>query len=170
MDLKKYIRNIPDFPTKGVQFKDITTILKKPEVFKFVIDTLVDKYKNEDIDKVVSVEARGYIFGGALAYILGSGFIPVRKPGKLPAKTIGKEYRLEYGTNKIEIHEDAITSGEKVLILDDVLATGGTVLATCQLVEELGGKVVGCAFIANLSYLHGFERLKNYRVFSLIEY
>jgi adenine phosphoribosyltransferase len=170
MDLKKYIRNIPDFPTKGIMFKDITTLLKEPEPFKYVIDTIVDKYKNENVDKLVSVEARGYIFGGVIAYNLNCGFVPVRKPGKLPAETISKEYTLEYGTNKVEIHKDAITEGEKVLLFDDLLATGGTVLATCQLVEQLGGKIIACAFMTKLSYLHGDKKLKDYKIFSLVDY
>ena len=170
MDLKKYIRNIPDFPEKGVMFRDITIILKEPEPFRYVIDTIVDRYKNENINKLVSIEARGYIFGGVIAYNLNCGFVPVRKPGKLPAETISKEYSLEYGTNKIEINKDAITKGERILVFDDVLATGGTVLATCQLVEKLGGKIVGCSFVCKLTYLSGDEKLKNYRVFSLVEY
>jgi adenine phosphoribosyltransferase len=170
MDLKKYIRDIPDFPQKGVMFRDITTLLKEPEPFKYVIDTIVDKYKNEKIDKLVSVEARGYIFGGAIAYILNCGFVPVRKPGKLPAETVSLEYTLEYGKNTIEIHKDAINPGESVLVFDDVLATGGTVQATCRLIEQLGGKVVGCVFIGDLTYLKGSEKLKNYEVFSLVQY
>jgi len=170
MDLKKYIRDIPDFPQKGVMFRDITPILKEPEPFKYVIDAMVDKYKNENIDKIVSVEARGYIFGGVLSYNLNCGFVPVRKPGKLPAETVSMEYTLEYGKNIIEIHKDAITSGERILVFDDLLATGGTVLATCKLVEKLGGKVIGCAFVIDLTYLHGTEKLKDYNVFSLIEY
>jgi adenine phosphoribosyltransferase len=170
MDLKKYIRNIPDFPEKGIQFKDITTLLKEPEPFKYVIDTIVDKYINEGIDKVVSVEARGYIFGGVIAYKLNCGFVPVRKPGKLPAETISMEYTLEYGKNKVEIHKDAIKKGEKVLVFDDLLATGGTVLATCQLIEELGGEVVECVFVTALTYLHGDEKLRDYKIFSLVEY
>jgi adenine phosphoribosyltransferase len=170
MDLKSYIRNIPDFPQKGVMFRDITTLLIEPEVFKFTVDAIINRYRNENIDKVVSVEARGYIFGGVLAYHLDCGFVPVRKPGKLPFKTVSMEYTLEYGKNTIEIHKDAIRSGEKVLVFDDLLATGGTVQATCGLVEKLGGTVIGCAYIINLSYLNGIEKLKKYNVFSLIEY
>ena len=170
MDLKKYIRNIPDFPQKGVMFRDITTLLIEPTAFRYTVDALVDKYKNEKVDKVVSVEARGYIFGGVLAYYLNCGFIPVRKPGKLPADTVSQEYTLEYGKNTIEIHKDAIARGERILIFDDLLATGGTVKATCQIVEKLGGTVIGCAFIINLSYLHGIDKLKDYPVFYLIEY
>lgn len=170
MNLKKYIRDIPDFPQKGILFKDITTLLKESEPFNYAVDVIVDKYKNENIDKVVSVEARGYIFGGAIAYMLNCGFVPVRKPGKLPAETISTNYTLEYGKNTVEIHKDAINKGENVLVFDDLLATGGTVLATCQLVEKLGGKVIGCTFLINLTFLNGIEKLKDYDVFSLIEY
>jgi adenine phosphoribosyltransferase len=170
MDLKKYIRNIPDFPQKGVMFRDITTLTKEPKAFKYVIDTIVNHYKDEKIDKVVSVEARGYIFGGVIAYHLNCGFVPVRKPGKLPAEILSKEYTLEYGSNTIEIHKDAIEQGEKILVFDDLLATGGTVLATCQLVEQLGGTIVGCAFITKLTYLKGDDKLKRYKIFSLVDY
>ncbi len=170
MDLKKYIRDIPDFPQKGVMFRDITTLLVEPTAFRYTVDALVDKYKNEQVNKIVSVEARGYIFGGVLAYNLSCGFIPVRKPGKLPAETVSQDYTLEYGKNTIEIHKDAISRGERILVFDDLLATGGTVKATCQLVEKLGGTVIGCAFIINLSYLNGMEKLKDYPVFYLIEY
>lgn len=170
MDLKKFIRDIPDFPQKGVMFRDITTILKNPVAFKYSIDTIVNKYKNANIDKVVSIEARGYIFGGAIAYNLGCGLVPVRKQGKLPAETVRMEYELEYGKNVIEIHKDGLEKGERVLLFDDVLATGGTMLAACKLVEMLGAKVIACAFIANLTYLNGAEKLKKYQVFSLVEY
>jgi adenine phosphoribosyltransferase len=170
MDLKKYIRNIPDFPQKGVMFRDITTLLKEPKPFKYVVDTIVDRYKNEKIDKLASVEARGYIFGGAIAYILNCGFVPVRKPGKLPAEKVSQEYILEYGKNVVEIHRDAIESGERVLVFDDLLATGGTVQATCKLVEMLGGIVVACVFISELTYLKGIEKLKDYDVFSMVQY
>ncbi|MBN2620828.1 adenine phosphoribosyltransferase [candidate division WOR-3 bacterium] len=170
MDLKKYIRSVPDFPKKGILFKDITTLLKDPEAFKHTIDVIVKKYKGEKIDKIVSVEARGYIFGGALAYILNCGFVPVRKPGKLPGETVALDYTLEYGTNRVEIHKDGIQQGDKVLVFDDLLATGGTVHATCKLVEQLGGKIIGCAFLINLKSLSGTEKLKEYPIFSLIEY
>ena len=170
MDLEKYIRDVPDFPKKGIVFKDITTLLKEPKVFKYTVDTIVEKYRNESIDKVVSVEARGYIFGGVIAYKLNCGFVPVRKPGKLPAETVSMDYSLEYGKDTVELHKDAITGGEKILVFDDLLATGGTVLATCQLIEKLEGKVIGCAFVINLAFLKGTERLKDYNVFSLIEY
>lgn len=170
MDLKKCIRDVPDFPKKGILFKDITTLIKDPAAFKETIDTFVEKYKNEPIDKVVSVEARGYIFGGALAYIFNCGFVPVRKPGKLPGETVALDYTLEYGTNRVEIHKDGIARGDRVLVFDDLLATGGTVFATCKLVEQLGGTIVGCAFLINLKSLPGTEKLKDYPVFSLIEY
>ncbi|HEX7318980.1 MAG TPA: adenine phosphoribosyltransferase [bacterium] len=170
MDLKKYIRDVPDFPQKGVIFRDITTLIKEPQAFKYVIDALVKNFKKEKIDKIVSVEARGYIFGGAMAYNLGCGIVPVRKKGKLPADVIKLEYDLEYGKNVIEIHKDSLKKGEKVLTFDDVLATGGTMLATCKLVEMLGGKVVACSFLANLTYLKGFEKLKDYKIFSVVEY
>jgi len=170
MDLKKYIRDIPDFPQKGVMFRDITTLLKEPEPFRFVIDRIVDEYKNEKIDKLVSIEARGYIFGGVIAYILNCGFVPVRKPGKLPAETVSLEYTLEYGKSVVEIHKDALRAGERALVFDDLLATGGTVQATCKLIEELGGEVVECAFISELTYLGGREKLKGYKVFSLVQY
>lgn len=170
MDLKKYIRDVPDFPQKGVIFRDITTLIKEPKAFKYVIDRIVDEFKHRKIDKVVSVEARGYIFGGAIAYNLNCGLIPVRKTGKLPAETIKLEYDLEYGKSIIEIHKDGLKKGERILTFDDVLATGGTMLATCKLVEMLGAKVVACAFLANLTYLNGAEKLKDYKIFSLVEY
>ena len=170
MDLKKYLRDVPDFPKKGIIFRDITTLVKEPQVFKYVIDKIVKEFKTQKIDKIVSVEARGYIFGGAIAYNLGCGLVPVRKTGKLPAETIKLEYDLEYGKNVIEIHKDGLKKGERVLTFDDVLATGGTMLATCKLVEMLGAEVVACAFLANLTYLKGYEKLKDYKVFSVVEY
>ena len=170
MDLKKYIRDVPDFPKQGILFKDITTLLKEPEPFHYAIDTIFDKYKDKNIDKVVSVEARGYIFGGVLAYKLNCGFVPVRKPGKLPSETITMDYTLEYGTNTIEMHKDALKPNERVLVFDDLLATGGTVEATCQLIEKLGAQVISCVFLIDLTFLKGSEKLKKYDVFSLIEY
>jgi adenine phosphoribosyltransferase len=170
MELKKYIRSIPDFPKKGILFRDITTLIKEQEVFKYTIDKFYDHYKNKEIDKIVSTEARGYIFGGALAYKLGSGIVPVRKPGKLPGPTIREEYELEYGKDAFEIHKDSINRGEKILVFDDLLATGGTALATCKLVERLGGKIVEVAFLIELTELNGKDKLKDYNVFSLIQY
>lgn len=170
MDFKQYIRDIPDWPKPGVIFKDITPLLKDHEAFSASIDALADHYRSANIDLVVSVEARGFIFGGALANTLGAGFVPARKPGKLPWMKIKVEYSLEYGTDAIEMHQDAIVKGQRVLVFDDVLATGGTVAATIQLVNALGGVVVGSAFLMDLTFLHGANRLKGYEVFSLIQY
>ena len=170
LDLKEYIRSVPDFPKKGIVFRDITTLLKDKDAFRKAIDLFYERYKNEKIEKVVSVESRGFIFGPILASRLGAGFVPIRKPSKLPAKTIREEYQLEYGKDAMEIHEDAITSGERVLVHDDLLATGGTVLAACRLVEKLGGKIVGLCFLIELSFLKGRDRLKNYDMFSILNY
>ncbi len=169
-ELKELIRSIPDFPKKGILFRDITTLIKDKDGFKKAVDAVYEVYKDKKIDKVVSIEARGYIFGGALAYLLGSGLVPVRKPGKLPADTVKEEYELEYGTDALEIHKDAINKGESVLIFDDLLATGGTALATCKLVEKLGGNIIGVAFLIELTDLKGIEKLKDYEVFSLIKF
>ncbi len=170
MDLAATIRSVPDFPIKGILFYDITTLLKDHAALKESIDRLTDHYREAGIDKVVGIESRGFIFGLPLAYQLGTGFVPVRKPGKLPAATLSESYALEYGTNSLEIHVDAITKGERVLIVDDLLATGGTAKATCNLVEQLGGIVVGLAFAIELNFLKGREKLRDYEVFSLIRY
>lgn len=169
-DLRKFIRDVPDFPKKGVIFKDITTLLKEGKIYSKAINLLAKKYKNEKIDKIVSMESRGFIFGGALAYKLGCGFVPVRKKGKLPWKTINETYELEYGTDTVEIHQDAIEPRERVLIVDDVLATGGTAKAVAKLVEKLGGKVVACAFLIELTFLKGRDKLKNYEIYALMKY
>jgi adenine phosphoribosyltransferase len=169
-NIKSLIRSVPDFPRKGILFRDITTLVKDKEAFKRVIDIFYKKYAKKKIDKVVSIEARGFIFGGVLAYLLNAGAVLVRKPGKLPAKTKREEYELEYGTDALEIHQDAIERGERILIFDDLLATGGTALATLKLVEKLGGKIVDIAFLIELLGLNGREKLKNYNVFSLIKY
>lgn len=169
-DLKQFIRDIPDFPKQGIIFKDITTLLKNKKVFKLAINKLADKYKGKKIDAVVAAEARGFIFGSALAYKLGAGFIPVRKKGKLPAKTNSVTYALEYGTDTLEIHCDAINSGDKVLIVDDLLATGGTIKAVAELTEQSKGKIAGIAFLIELAFLKGREKLERYPVFSLIKY
>jgi len=169
-DLKTYVRSIPDFPKKGIVFRDITTLINNKDAFKVAIDVFYDRYQSLNIEKVVSVESRGFIFGSVLAYRLGAGFVPVRKPKKLPSKTIREEYQLEYGTDALEIHIDAIQKGEKVLIVDDLLATGGTVDATCRLINKLGGVIVGLAFLIELSFLKGRERLKGYNIFSIINY
>ena len=167
---KNLIRTVPDFPQKGVLFRDITTLIKNGGAFRGVIDALHERYASREMDLVVGVESRGFIFGGALAYRLGLGFAPVRKPGKLPAHTVRVGYELEYGKDALEIHQDAIKKGDRVLILDDLLATGGTALATCQLVEKLGGIVEEVAFLIELLPLKGREKLKGYKVFSMISY
>jgi len=170
IDLASYIRNIPDFPKPGILFKDITTLLKDKKAFKLAIESLVKKYKNKKIDQVVAVEARGFILGGAVAHILGVGFVPVRKPKKLPYKTNSVTYALEYGTDTLEMHHDAINPGDKILIVDDLLATGGTVKAVTELVQQLQGEVVGIAFLIELTDLKGKDKLKDYPVYSLIKY
>ncbi len=166
----KLIRNVPDFPKKGIQFKDITTLIKDPKGLKNAIDDMAAAHKDKKITKVVGIESRGFIFGSGIAYQLGVGFIPIRKPGKLPAKTEAMEYSLEYGTDKIEIHVDAISKGDNVLIVDDLLATGGTAAAATKLVEKLGGKVAGVAFVIELAgSLHGRDLLKGYNITSLVK-
>jgi len=169
-DLKKYIRSIRDFPIKGIMFRDITTLLKDPVAVKETLTQLLLSLKEVNIDKVVGVESRGFIFGAMLANELKAGFVPIRKPGKLPAEKESQTYQLEYGLDKIEIHKDAINKGDKVLIHDDLLATGGTAEAACKLVEKLGGKVVQISFIIELAFLNGREKLRNYNVNSLITY
>ncbi len=172
MDLKACIRKIPDFPKKGILFYDITTLLKDPAALKHVVDQIFEHYVKKEAApaKIVAVESRGFIFGAPLAYKLHAGFVPVRKPGKLPAKTLSTSYSLEYGENSIQIHEDAIRKGERVLIVDDLLATGGTAKAAAQLVEKCGGTVIGFAFVVELGFLHGRDKLKGYDVYSLINY
>ncbi|MCP4755486.1 MAG: adenine phosphoribosyltransferase [Proteobacteria bacterium] len=170
MSLKDKIRTIPNWPIKGVMFRDITTVLQQPEAFRESIDLFYDRYKDMEIDKIVGIDARGFIFGSVLAYKLGKGFIPVRKKGKLPYKTIAAEYSLEYGTDSVEMHQDAIEKGEKVLVVDDLIATGGTISAAVQLVEQLGGDVVECAFLVELPDLKGREKIKNYKIFCLTEF
>jgi adenine phosphoribosyltransferase len=168
MDLAQHIRNVPDFPVEGIQFKDITTLLQDPAAFAAAAEAMLDHYAEREIDVVVGIEARGFIWGAILAYEMGAGFVPVRKVGKLPAKTIRAEYALEYGVNVLEMHSDAIQPGQKVLVVDDLLATGGTAKATCDLVEQLGGDVVGVAFLIELSFLSGREQLSGYDVWTLI--
>jgi adenine phosphoribosyltransferase len=169
-ELRTKIRDIKDFPTEGILFKDITTLLKDAPAFGYVVDQLARRYQRERIDVVVGVESRGFIFGGALAHQLKAGFVPVRKLGKLPGKTIEVEYELEYGRDALAMHEDAIRPGQRVLAVDDLLATGGTMAATLRLVEQLGGQVVGVAFLIELAFLHGREKIKNYPLHSLIVY
>ena len=168
--IKDSIRTIPDWPILGVMFRDITTLLLNPDVFRQTCDMLYDRYKNSNIDKVVSIDARGFIFGAVLAYKLGVGVVLVRKKGKLPPETIEKEYSLEYGTNVLEISKHALMKGEKVVIVDDLLATGGTVAATAALVESLGAEIIECAFIVELPELKGREKLKGYKISAFTEF
>lgn len=170
MNLQHYIRDIPDFPSKGIVFKDITPLLKDPKVMKQATDALIDLIGNQEINIVVGMESRGFFFGPILAARLNAGFVPVRKSGKLPGEKIQVTYDLEYGTDTLEIHKDAIKKGDKVLIHDDVLATGGTAKATCQLVESLKGEIVQCNFLMALDFLKGEEKLKGYEVRSLMQF
>lgn len=169
-ELKKYIRSVKGFPKPGIMFRDITTILKDPVAFKLTAKMLFEKAENLDVTKVVGIESRGFIFGSMLAEKLDVGFVPIRKPGKLPAETLKETYALEYGTDTIEIHKDAINPGDKILLHDDLLATGGTATAACKLIEKLGGKVLQASFIIELSFLKGRELLKNYDVQALVNY
>src|SRR3954465_3917418 len=169
-DLRTKIREIPDFPKPGILFYDITTLLKDPAAYKQSMDLVLAPYKNERVDIVVGMESRGFIFSSPMAYQLNAGLVPVRKLGKLPAETITVEYALEYGSNTLEIHRDAIEPGQKVLIVDDLLATGGTVKGTIELVERLKGNVVGLAFLVELDFLKGRDRLDGRRVTSVIQY
>jgi adenine phosphoribosyltransferase len=170
MDLLKYIRNVPNFPIEGIQFKDITTLAKIHAPFKESCDQIINYFKDKNISKVTAIEARGYIWGGVIAYQLEAGFVLIRKPGKLPAETINETYELEYGTDTIEMHRDAIEKGERVLVFDDLLATGGTAKAACNLVEKAGGVVVGVAFVIELTgSLHGRDKLEGYDLLSLIQ-
>jgi adenine phosphoribosyltransferase len=170
MDLKSKIRNIPDFPKKGVVFRDITTLIKDGEAFRYAIDKMAENYKGKEIDAIVGAESRGFIFGAALAYKLGIGFIPLRKEGKLPFETCSVSYDLEYGSSTLEMHIDAISKGDNILIVDDLVATGGTAKATVKMVEERGGNVVGLAFLIELSFLNPRKTLEGYDVFSLVTY
>jgi len=170
INLKDSIRSIPDFPKAGILFRDITTLLNDKKAFKHAVDSLVAKFKNKKIDAVVAVEARGFILGGAIAHKLGAGFVPVRKKGKLPWKTNSVTYDLEYGTDTLEMHHDAIGPNKKVLIVDDLLATGGTVKAVTELVKQQQGKISGIAFLVELTDLKGREKLKSYPIYSLIKY
>lgn len=169
-DLKNYIRSIPDFPKKGILFRDITTLLNNKDMFKEVIDVLAKRYRDKKIDAVVAIESRGFIFGGAMAYKLGVAMIPVRKKGKLPHKTLRATYSLEYGEDTVEIHEDAFQPGARVLLIDDLLATGGTMSAVIQLVKKLKGVIVEIAFIIELTDLKGSTRLKDFPVYSMVKY
>ncbi len=170
MELKSLIRDVPNFPKQGIIFKDITTLLKDPAGLNNVVEELINFLQNKHITKVVGIESRGFILGGIIAHKLGAGFVPIRKPGKLPAECISESYSLEYGADRVEIHKDAIQNGDKILLHDDLLATGGTMEAACKLVERLGGEVVQISFLVELSFLNGREKLKNYDVRSIIQY
>lgn len=170
MNLEEKIRAIPDFPKPGILFRDITTLLADPEAFAEVIKRIVVKFSGSGVEAVAAIESRGFIFGTPVALELGCPFIPVRKPGKLPAETISAEYSLEYGTDKIEMHKDALKPGQKVLIIDDLLATGGTMGAACKLVESTGANVAGIAFVIELDFLKGRDALGSYDVFSIVHY
>ncbi|MBE6137181.1 MAG: adenine phosphoribosyltransferase [Erysipelotrichaceae bacterium] len=170
MDLKKYIANIEDFPKKGIIFRDVTPIMQHKEAFSRVTDLISEYAKSKNADYIVGPEARGFMFGCPVATKLNLGFIPVRKPGKLPREVISEEYSLEYGTNTLTMHKDALKKGDKVVIVDDLLATGGTVLATAHLCQRLGAEVVGCAFVIDLIDLKGREALKDYDIFTIMEF
>jgi adenine phosphoribosyltransferase len=169
-DLKKTIRAIPDFPIKNITFRDVTTLMQDAAMFKKACDLFTERYQNQRIDKVVGIDARGFIFGSVLAYNLGVGFVPVRKKGKLPYKTISEKYKLEYGSSEVEIHQDSILHGERVVVIDDLIATGGTVAATVKLVEKLGGIIIECAFLVELPDLKGRDALSGHNIFSLISF
>ena len=168
--LKNAVRDVPDFPIKGILFKDITPILQNPKLFRLAVDTLADRHKGKNLKAVVGIDARGFIFAGAVAYKLGIGFIPVRKKGKLPWKTVVTSYTLEYGSETSEMHIDALAKGDNVVIVDDLLATGGTAMAAATLVKNLGGNIVEIDFLIELAFLKGRERLKDYPVFSALAY
>jgi len=170
MDLKQHIRHVPDFPKAGILFYDITTLLREPDGFKATIDMLSLPYQDQGIDLVVGIDSRGFILGAAVAHAIGAGFVPIRKPGKLPGKAIKASYQLEYGTDALEMHEDAITAGHRVLIVDDVLATGGTAAAAAALVRQGGGELHGMAFLMELLFLDGRSKLPGERVFSIVQY
>jgi adenine phosphoribosyltransferase len=169
-DLKSSIRSIPNFPIENITFRDITTLMQDPASFREANDQFYERYKDKNIDKVVGIDARGFVFGAVLADRLNVGFAPVRKKGKLPYKTISKKYSLEYGTAEVEIHEDAVKPGERIVIIDDLIATGGTVAAAIELVEELGGKIVECAFVVELPDLKGRDVISKYPVWTLVEF
>ena len=170
MDLREYIRDIPDFPKEGIMFRDITPLLADKDALAEAIDALVEPYKGTKIDHVAAVEARGFIFGSAVAKALDAGFVPIRKPGKLPYKTESLSYDLEYGSNTIELHVDAIKPGDTVLMVDDLLATGGTMIAACKLIEKLKGDIIGLTFLIELTGLEGREQLSNYPIHTIITY
>lgn len=169
-NLKKLIRDVPDFPKKGIIFKDITPLLQDPKGLRTAVEAISQHYKGKKIDIIVGAEARGFILAPTVAFNLGAGFVPVRKPGKLPYKKISESYALEYGTDTLEMHKDGIKKGQNVLMVDDLLATGGTMAACCKMVESLGGNIAGCAFLIELAFLNGKNALSKYEIFSVIKY
>jgi adenine phosphoribosyltransferase len=168
--LRQAIRDVPDFPQAGIMFKDITTLLKNSELLQLAVDNIYNNFRSEHIDQIAGIESRGFILAAALAYKFKCGFIPIRKPGKLPAAKISEEYQLEYGTDRLEIHQDALRPGDRILLVDDLLATGGTARAACNLIKRLQGEIVGLAFLIELSFLKGRQLLKNFTILSLIQY
>jgi adenine phosphoribosyltransferase len=170
MDLAQYIRDIPDFPKPGILFKDITPLLAEPRAFQYAIDRMAEHYRGRPIDGIAAAEARGFLFAAPLALALVRPLIPLRKPGKLPYRTYSLKYDLEYGSAELQVHSDGVQTGARVLLIDDLLATGGTMEAGCQLIEKAGGQVAGCAFLVELTFLHGRDRLRGHEVFSLIHY
>ena len=170
MDLKQYIRDIPDFPVEGILFRDITPLMQEPTAFQYVIDRMAEYYEGQDIDVILGIEARGFLIGAPLAYKLGKPFVPIRKEGKLPYETRSMKYALEYGQNVVEVHTDAVSKGQRAIILDDLLATGGTMAAGAELVESMGGEVAGLGAVIELIDLDGRERLSGYGVYSLVQY
>jgi adenine phosphoribosyltransferase len=170
IDLKKFIRDVPDWPKRGILFRDITPLLGNADAFRMAVDAMAAEFAGAGIEYVVGVEARGFILGGAMAAKLNAGFIPIRKQGKLPAKTVSVAYDLEYGTSMVEVHKDAVPAGAKILMVDDLLATGGTIKASCELIERLGGKITGVVFLIELTELNGIKKLSGYKVKSIIRY
>jgi len=168
--LKSAVRDVPDFPKEGIIFKDITPVLKDGKLFALAIEKMVEPFRKQKIDSIIAIEARGFIFGGAIAHILNCGIVPIRKSGKLPSETHSVDYELEYGTNTLEVHTDAVNRGDRVLLVDDLLATGGTVQGVCKLMEKSGGEIIGISFLIELSFLKGREKLKNYPIHSVIKY
>ena len=169
IDIRKLIRIVPDFPKPGIGFFDITTLLKNKQGFQEVIDTFSDHFKDFDFDKIAGVEARGFVFASALAYKMNKGLILIRKPGKLPAETFSQKYELEYGADALEMHKDAVEPGEKIVVIDDLIATGGTVKAACKLIENAGGEVAGIGFMIELCFLKGIDKLKKYNIYSMLK-
>lgn len=170
IELSDFIRDIPDFPKPGILFKDITPLLLNPSAFEVAIERMAEQYRNKPIDAIAAAEARGFLFAAPLALRLGVGMVPIRKPGKLPYERHSYSYELEYGTDTLEMHIDGIEKGQQVLVVDDLLATGGTMLACCEMIEKCGAEIAGCAFLISLNFLPGIEKLKKYPIFSLIEY